>query len=90
MPLYILYVIADLIFITSFYIAGYRRKVVIGNLHSAFPDKTEKEIRVIARKFYRHLADMIIETVHGLAISEKELLKRIHVKNIEALKIYYK
>ncbi|MFC2123690.1 lysophospholipid acyltransferase family protein [Bacteroidota bacterium] len=89
LPLSILYVLADLIFFLGYYITGYRRNLVFGNLRKAFPDKSNREIKTIARKFYRHLADIIVETIHGLTISEKELLKRIYVKNIEYLNQYY-
>ncbi len=41
----------------------YRKKVVFTNLTKAFPDKSEAEISAIAKRFYRHLAEMIVETI---------------------------
>jgi KDO2-lipid IV(A) lauroyltransferase len=64
----------------------YRRKVVYTNLHKSFPEKTEKEINIITKKFYRHLADVFIEYVILYRISEKELGKRIVFTNIDAIK----
>lgn len=42
---------------------GYRRKVVMDNLTHAFPEKSEKEIRQICRKFYLHFADVLVEAI---------------------------
>ena len=42
---------------------GYRKKVVYENLSNAFPEKTAKERDVIARKFYHHLCDIMVEII---------------------------
>ncbi len=41
------------------------------NLKRSFPEKTEQELKVICRKFYHHLCDVIVETLKLLTISEK-------------------
>lgn len=84
-PLVFLYLIADLIFVLLYYFPGYRRKVVALNLRNAFPEKSEKELRIIARKFYRHLADLFIEVLKLNHLSSKELLKRCRIENTELL-----
>lgn len=48
----------------------------MGNLLTAFPGKTEKERREIAKKFYKQFADNFIEVIKLLSISKKELNKR--------------
>ena len=53
-PLRVLYVLSDLIYPLVYYIVGYRREVVRKNLESSFPEKSEKEIREIEKRFYRH------------------------------------
>jgi len=35
------------------------------------------------------MADLIVETIHGLTISEKELIKRVNVKNYQLLNDYH-
>lgn len=55
----------------------YRRRVVLDNLRRAFPEKDEREIRRIARGFYQHLSDLVVETVKQLHISEEELSRRV-------------
>jgi Kdo2-lipid IVA lauroyltransferase/acyltransferase len=50
-----------------YYVIGYRRKVVHGNLAIAFPQKTEAERKRIARRFYRNFTDNFIETIKLLS-----------------------
>ncbi len=71
-----------------YYGFGYRKKVVFQNLRNSFPDKSEQEIKHIARKFYRHLNDLIIEGVKNFSISEKSACKRMKVLNPELLNAF--
>lgn len=85
LPLRVLYLFSDFMFLVLYYIASYRRKVVATNLRNSFPEKTEAELKTIEKKFYRHLADMFIETLAIVHLSEKELVKRYSITNIEIL-----
>lgn len=76
LPLRILYFLSDAFYGLVFYILKYRRDVVMNNLLIAFPEKTEKERRAIAKKFYHNLIDMFIETIKMITASEKVLAKR--------------
>ena len=60
----------------SFYVFKYRRDVVMKNLLIAFPEKTEKRKKAIAKKFYHNLIDMFVETIKMFSFSEKILEKR--------------
>jgi KDO2-lipid IV(A) lauroyltransferase len=53
---------------------GYRKQVVFDNLRLAFPKKTEKELLEIRKKFFKHLMDLMMESVKSFSISEKELV----------------
>ena len=83
LPLWLLYCFANFIYLVVYYIVGYRRKVVSKNLSEAFPDKTPDELRRIEKDFYRHLCDVIVETIKLLAISDKEMKRRVEVVNPE-------
>lgn len=48
----------------------------MSNLAIAFPKNSLAENKKIARKFVRHFADFLIESLKTLSISEKELKKR--------------
>ncbi|RZL02572.1 MAG: lauroyl acyltransferase, partial [Pedobacter sp.] len=72
-----------------FYIFKYRRKVVAGNLRNAFPERSAGELLAIEKRFYRHLTDVMFETIKSYSISEKELLKRLAFKGTELVDKYY-
>ncbi|MDR3679023.1 MAG: lysophospholipid acyltransferase family protein [Flavipsychrobacter sp.] len=77
LPLRVLYVLSDVIYVLLYHIAGYRKQVVLSNLRNAFPEKDDKEIRRIMRLFYHSFCDQWMETLKLLTISPKELNKRI-------------
>jgi len=85
LPFRVLYIISDVIYILIYHILGYRKKVVNSNLHLAFPDKTDDEIKTIRKKFYHHLCDMLLESIKSITISEAEMKKRYVFKNVEAV-----
>jgi Kdo2-lipid IVA lauroyltransferase/acyltransferase len=90
LPLPVLYLLSDLVFLYLYYFPSYRRKVVITNLRNAFPEKSEKELAVIEKKFYRHLADLFPETLKLTHMSSGQLMKRMRVTNPEVLDRLYR
>jgi KDO2-lipid IV(A) lauroyltransferase len=89
LPLKILYLFSDLIFVLSYYLFSYRKRVVMQNLKNAFPDKTETELKTLAKKFYRHFYEIIFETLKLIHISPEKLAQRIKLKNPELLEDLY-
>lgn len=85
LPLKVLYIFSDILFIPLYYFPSYRKKVVSGNLRNAFPWKSEEDLRSIRKKFYKHLADLFIESFKLVHLSKSELMKRFTVSNIELL-----
>jgi KDO2-lipid IV(A) lauroyltransferase len=77
LPLRVLYIVSDFIYIIVYYIIGYRKEVVFGNLALAFPEKTAADRKAIAKKFYHNFIDNWIEVIKMISISEKAILKRI-------------
>jgi len=78
LPFPLLYLLSDLVFFLIYHIIGYRKKVVYYNLKLSFPEKQEHEIHAISKKFYKHLADLILESIKSFTISKKQILKRVH------------
>ena len=70
LPMRVLYVIADGFYALVYYVFGYRKKVVLQNLEAAFPEKTDKERKLIAKRFYHHFIDTFMETIKMLSCSE--------------------
>ncbi len=88
-PFWLLYLWADLIYFVCYHVIGYRKKTVVQNLKNSFPEKTDQEIKEITHQFYRHFADLVVETIKAFQISETELRKRFHYKNPEILNDLY-
>lgn len=78
LPLRVLYLFADLAYILIYYIIGYRKKIVAQNLAIAFPNKSETERKIIAKKFYCNFADSFIETVKAFSASDEFIRKRFN------------
>ena len=49
LPMWVHYLLSDMLFIVLYRLIGYRRKIVWKNLTSAFPEKSEQELRDIER-----------------------------------------
>ncbi len=88
-PFFMLYVLSDFICFILYDILAYRKNVVSENLKNSFPHKTEKEIKILCKKFYKHLADITLESIKGMTISEKAIKKRYVLKNTGIADEYY-
>ncbi len=89
LPFPLLYGFSDFLFVLFYYIIGYRKKIVLGNIQRSFPEKSHKEHMEICKKFYRHFCDLILESLKTFTISEKQVLKRVTCKNPEVIDKYY-
>lgn len=89
LPFPVLYGLSNFIFFVFYYLIGYRKKVVLGNIQRSFPNKTAKEQEEICKKFYKHFCDLILESLKAFTISEKEVLKRVTCKNPEGINKYF-
>jgi KDO2-lipid IV(A) lauroyltransferase len=85
LPLSILYVISNLLFLLFCTILPYRKKVIDNNLALAFPNKSSKEKIQIRKDFYRYFSDLLVESIKNLSISKKQLLGRMQLENPEIL-----
>lgn len=84
LPFRLLYIVSDF-FYFLLRLSGYRRKVVLENLRSSFPQKSEKEIQTICNDFFRYLCDLTLETLKTLKMDEKESAERCVFRNQEWL-----
>lgn len=88
-PFRCLYLLSDFLFFLLFYIVKYRKNVVLTNLKNSFPEKSEEDIKKIAKDFYHNLSDITLESIKGLTMNKKQLLKRYKVINLEFEHKYY-
>lgn len=85
LPFFILYGISDFAYFIAYRVVRYRKKVVFENLHKSFPEKSESEIKQIAKQFYHHIADIFVEFLKGYSITRADILERAKILNPEAL-----
>jgi KDO2-lipid IV(A) lauroyltransferase len=85
LPLRILYIFSDLLFFLLYYFPSYRRKVVASNLKNSFPEKSQSELKSIEKKFYKHLADLFIETLKITHMNKSQRMRRCTISNLGIL-----
>ncbi len=83
LPLSFLYLLSDVLYFVLFHITGYRKKVVYENLQHSFPNKNEKEVNSIAQSFYKHLSDLIFESIKSFTISKSSIIRRVEIENLD-------
>lgn len=89
LPWWLLFKISDLLYYILRYFIGYRKNVIEENLRNAFPEKTAEERKQIKEKYYRYLADLLVESVKLFTITPEEAAKRVHMPNPELIKGYF-
>jgi KDO2-lipid IV(A) lauroyltransferase len=90
LPAWVLKIIQKLLYWLLYRVIRYRTDVVVQNLSRSFPDKSYRQIQVMARFFYRHFSALILETLQLLSLSEKQHRKRVHLHNPEVLEHCHK
>lgn len=84
-PLCLLYIMSDIMYVIVYYVVRYRIKIIRKNLKASFPDKSETELRRIERGFYRWFCDYMVETLKMFSIPKKEMKRRMRFEGIEQL-----
>jgi KDO2-lipid IV(A) lauroyltransferase len=85
LPLRVLYVFSDFLYLIIYYIVGYRKKIARKNIEKSFPEKSKKELRRIERHFFRYFCDLFVETFYEMHMSEKEVLRRMDLGDIDLI-----
>lgn len=88
LPFRILYVLSGVLNFIVFTFLDYRKDVVLTNLRNSFPEKSEAEIQLIAKRFRSWFCDMVLETIKTLTISPATLRKRVSMEGTEILRDY--
>jgi|WetSurSiteA1Bulk_404760.scaffolds.fasta_scaffold01565_3 Kdo2-lipid IVA lauroyltransferase/acyltransferase len=84
-PFWFLYGLSDVLYIIAYYLVRYRKETVFGNLRRSFPEKSEREIEQLAKAFYRHFCDFLLELIKCIRISLHDLDRRFKYINLEVL-----
>lgn len=85
LPFAALYFISGLLYTLLYRITKYRYEIISGNLQNAFPKKSKNEIKSYLKDFYLNFSDILLETLKGLGITKKQILKRYKFVNADLL-----
>ena len=88
LPIRINYIFSDFLYFFTYFIVRYRRNVVTVNLKNSFPEKSDRERKLIERGYYHHLCDSFIETLYFDRISPEESKRRMRFTNPELANKY--
>ncbi|MBO0934167.1 lysophospholipid acyltransferase family protein [Fibrella aquatilis] len=83
LPFFILYRVADLLYVILTHVIRYRRAVILDNLRQSFPELTESARWRVAKAYYRNISDVIVEIVKLPGLSAHEMRRRVVYTNPE-------
>ena len=89
LPLRLLYVLSDMLYVLLFRVIGYRHGVITENMRNAFPELQTQEVAIKARRFERYFCDLILETIKTLTMSTTLLRKMVAMDDLEPYASYY-
>ena len=89
LPLWALHLFSNFLFFMIYRVFGYRKEVVKTNIKNAFPEYSEEQVNEVSKKFFKHLCDLIVESIKLFSISNKEAQKRVKTINPEVLDKYF-
>ena len=86
LPLAVLYLISDFLFLVLFHGIKYRRHVVLQNMQHSFPERSLEELKALEKEFYQYLCDLIVEIIKMFSASEAFIRQRYSFSNTELLR----
>ncbi len=87
-PFWLMYIKSDIVAFLLFHVIGYRRDISYNNIKNSFPDKSDRDIKLIQKRFYRHLSDVFYETAKGMTCNPDKLCRRYRITNQEIANEY--
>lgn len=83
LPFWLLYPLAEATAFFGYHIQRYRKSVVKENLSKAFPNKSDRQIRVLSKRFYRQFSQVLVESFKAYRFKEADWKKRVPLVNKE-------
>ena len=90
LPLPVLYAIAYPIYLIGYYFVERQRNVIYSNLQNSFPDKSQEELKNLAKTNFKTLVYTMVESIKTINLTEDEIRKRVHLKNPEVIEQFAK
>ncbi len=89
LPYPVLYFLSDGLYLIIYKLVRYRKKVVLQNIANSFPDKTSSEHQQIVNGYYKHLCDLVVESIKVFTISDAQVRERFTIINPEYIDRFY-
>lgn len=80
LPFSVLYALASVLYFLLYKVVRYRVRVVKENVRAAFPEKSEAEVKSIVEKFYRHLANLMLEVIKSPGMDAAQFMDRVKLR----------
>lgn len=74
----------------GYYVVGRRRKIALENLRYAFPEKSERDLRNIAKGAFRNFAIAFTELLWFPNLTDEIIRKLVHIRNLEVITDSYR
>ena len=89
LPFAVIYLLSDIFYFIVFYIIKYRKEVVFQNLRNSFPEKSEEQLKIIRKKYFRHFCDLIMESIKMFNMTKADYKKHMEIKDAELINSYF-
>lgn len=88
-PLGVLYLVSDFLAFILEKIVGYRSNIIYINLARSFPQLKYKELKIIAHKNYKFIADTFVESLWSISTPWSKMNRFAKIENVSILKETY-
>jgi KDO2-lipid IV(A) lauroyltransferase len=85
LPFPLLYALSDAVAFVLHRVLRYRRGVILGQISACFPDRDAAWHRAVAARFYRHLTDLMVESMKFPHMGPATRAERIRTAGLEVL-----
>lgn len=85
LPLRLLYIVSDFLYLLVYKLVGYRKKLVRKHLQDCFPEKDQKERLKVEKGFYHWFCDYMVETIKLFSMSKEQIKRRMTFEGTEAI-----
>jgi len=86
LPFGVLYGLAAMLAFLLRYVLRYRVAVARSNLRQCFPDLSPAEIESLLNDNYRHLAQVVVESLKLATLTREEIRRRVRLPNVELVR----
>jgi len=85
LPMSVLHAIAYPLSFIGYHLVEKKRNIIFSNLKNSFPDKSDEELYKLAKLNFKHFSFVMVEAIKAGDLSEKEIRKRVRIRNPEVI-----